>query len=130
MWPALLAAAVAASTGLLAKKHLFKPAPEITVSDPRNDAVSSAKPPQLPWESDCEDQVKEGIFRFASDGSAGGSGKKKKTRLRLRKKKDAERSEGAAEQKKSGRRVGVCLKKRKTGKNGGAKCGSSSNSKG
>lgn len=74
--------------------------------------------------------MKEGIFRFASDGSAGGSGKKKKTRLRLRKKKDAERSEGAAEQKKSGRRVGVCLKKRKTGKNGGAKCGSSSNSKG
>lgn len=131
MWPALFAAAVAASTGLLAKKHLFKPAPEITVSDPRNDAVSSAKPPQLPWESDCEDQVKEGIFRFASDGSAGGSGKKKKkkTRLRLRKKKAAERSEGAAEQKKSGRRVGVCLKKRKTGKNGGAKCGSSSNSK-
>lgn len=125
MWPALLAAAVAASTGLLAKKHLFKPAAEITDSDPRNDAVSSAKPPQLPWESDCEDQVKEGIFRFASDGSAGGSGKKKKkkTRLRLRKKK-------AAEQNKSGRRVGVCLKKRKTGKNGGPKCGSSSNSKG
>lgn len=78
--------------------------------------------------------MKEGIFRFASDGSAGGSGKKKKktkkTRLRLRKKKAAERSEGAAGQKKSGTRVGVCLKKRKTGKNGGAKCGSSSNSKG
>ncbi|XP_062003518.1 protein POLAR-like 1 isoform X1 [Rosa rugosa] len=131
MWPALFAAAVAASTGLLAKNHLFKPAAEITDSDPQNDAVSDdatpqrsvasvSRSPMLPWESDCEDQVKEGIFRFSSDGGSGKK-KKKKTRFCLKKKDVVEE-----QKKKSGRRVGVCLKKRKTV---ASKCGSSSDSK-
>ncbi|XP_024186840.1 protein POLAR-like 1 isoform X2 [Rosa chinensis] len=131
MWPALLAAAVAASTGLLAKNHLFKPAAEITDSDPQNDAVSDdatpqrsvasvSRSPMLPWESDCEDQMKEGIFRFSSDGGSGKK-KKKKTRFRLKKKDVVEE-----QKKKSGRRAGVCLKKRKTV---ASKCGSSSDSK-
>lgn len=131
MWPALFAAAVAASTGLLAKNHLSKRASVITDSDPQNDAVVENATPRSPvgsvsrppWDSDCEDQVKEGIFRFSSDGGSGE--KKKKTKLRLKKKKNV--AEEQQQKKKSGRRVGVCLKRRKTVP---SKCGSSSNPKG
>ncbi|XP_050382673.1 uncharacterized protein LOC126799504 [Argentina anserina] len=140
MWPALFAAAVAASTALLAKNHLSSmSAAGITDSDPRNDAVSEVATPQrsvsrsptLLWDSDCEDQFKDGIFRFSSDGD-GSSEKKKKTRSRLllkkKKKEAAAVEEELKKKKKSGKRVGVCLKKkRKT--NVASKCGSSSNSK-
>ncbi|XP_004306237.1 PREDICTED: uncharacterized protein LOC101307916 [Fragaria vesca subsp. vesca] len=130
MWPALFAAAVAASTGLLAKNHLSKRASVITDSDPQNDAVVENATPRSPvgsvsrppWDSDCEDQVKEGIFRFSSD--CGSGEKKKKTKLRLKKKKNV--AEEQQQKKKSGRRVGVCLKRRKTVP---SKCGSSSNPK-
>ncbi|XP_040362687.1 uncharacterized protein LOC112201478 isoform X2 [Rosa chinensis] len=71
------------------------PAAEITDSDPQNDAVLDDATPLrsitsvsrslvLPWASDCEDQVKEGIVRFSTDG---GSGKKKKRRRFWLKKK-------------------------------------------
>ncbi|KAM5556931.1 hypothetical protein ABKV19_024359 [Rosa sericea] len=71
------------------------PAAEITDSDPQNDAVlddatplrsvaSVSRSPVLSWESDCEDQVKEGIVRFSTDGGSGK--KKKKTRFWLKKK--------------------------------------------
>ncbi|BFG36017.1 hypothetical protein CerSpe_222910 [Prunus speciosa] len=146
MWQAVLAAAVAASTGLLAKNHIFNFKPATDSSDPTADhnaehhpnpnpnlSIASAFQSELPpWEiSDCEEQPEGTIFRFSSEGR-GESG----TRFRLRKggrskkKKgvgiEAERSNGA-EQRRTARKVGVCLKKRKTGKNvAAAKCGSSS----
>ncbi|ONI03122.1 hypothetical protein PRUPE_6G240300 [Prunus persica] len=145
MWQAVFAAAVAASTGLLAKNHIFnfKPA---TDSDPTTDhnaephpnpnpnlSIASAFQSELPpWEiSDCEEQPEGTIFRFSSEGR-GESGTRFRLRRGARSKKkkgvgvEDERSNGA-EQRRTARKVGVCLKKRKTGKSvAAAKCGSSS----
>ncbi|XP_016647497.1 PREDICTED: protein POLAR LOCALIZATION DURING ASYMMETRIC DIVISION AND REDISTRIBUTION [Prunus mume] len=170
MWQAVFAAAVAASTGLLAKNHIFnfKPAtdtfdptahhnaanpifnfnPAPVSSDPTADhnaephpntnpnlSIASAFQSELPpWEiSDCEEQPEGTIFRFSSEGR-GESGTRFRLRKGTRSKKkkgvgvEAERSNGA-EQRRTARKVGVCLKKRKTGKSvaaANAKCGSSS----
>lgn len=146
MWQAVFAAAVAASTGLLAKNHIFNFKPATDSSDPTADhnaephpntntnlSIASAFQSELPpWEiSDCEEQPEGTIFRFSSKGR-GESGTRFRLRKGTRSKKkkgvgvEAERSNGA-EQRRTARKVGVCLKKRKTGKSvAAAKCGSSS----
>lgn len=147
MWQ-LFAAAVAASTGLLAGKHIFfKPTADTdppadhnedtACPGPYNFSVASAfqsQPP--PWEtSDFEEQREGTIFRFSSEAASGRGGSGTRFRLRKRtgsiKKKgvaaEAERSNGTEQRRTARRGVGVCLKRRKTGKNVAAtKCGSSS----
>lgn len=142
MWQALLAAAVAGSTGLVAK-HLFKPSAELT--------STSSAPEQIRNLNDadhCEDQDngvfdgpfdshmvpydgvgenQEGIFRFSSSGFRGGASGFRVCSRKLSKragvsgrgmKKGVEnKGSNGVEQRKSGRRFGACLKKRRTGKN-------------
>ncbi|KAF3442714.1 hypothetical protein FNV43_RR16631 [Rhamnella rubrinervis] len=142
MWQALLAAAVAGSTGLVAK-HLFKPSAE-----PTSTTSVPGKTQKLNDGDHCEDQDdgvfdgpfdsqmvpyegvganEEGIFRFSSSGTHGGSSGYRVRSRKVSKKaavsgrglKKGVGNEGSTgvEQRKNGRRFGACLKKRRTGKN-------------
>ncbi|EOY07780.1 Retinitis pigmentosa 1-like 1 protein, putative [Theobroma cacao] len=138
MWQILLGAAVAGSTGLLAK-HLFNPNPNpnnpISQGNPNSDNDQEKQDLQFQngflesgCESNGEDKGKQdGIFRFSSSESAGKTGVKTKDR-NLRKKvvlkKAEKRSSGAGGVEVSRRKLAVCLKKRRTAKNVAYKCGS------
>ncbi|XP_030494182.1 uncharacterized protein LOC115710021 isoform X2 [Cannabis sativa] len=140
MWQALLAAAVAGSTGLVAK-HLFKPTPDPTAAAA---AAEKKKPTSLLDHEEEEDdshgirflgssshrglshasacECEDGIFRFSSTEVNGGrvasKNLTKKRRVlgrQLKKGVGFERSDGL-EQRRSVRRFGVCLKRRKTTK--------------
>lgn len=107
-------------------------------------SVSSFHTPLLPTDSsestDCENYRssvirEDGIFRFSSTGSPkqtrvrSGSRKKLQSSCRDAKKivskcAIVDRNEMAVEQRKCGRRVTVCLKRRKTSKNSAAIRGS------
>ncbi|KAM6593369.1 hypothetical protein CsatA_001072 [Cannabis sativa] len=141
MWQALLAAAVAGSTGLVAK-HLFKPTPDPTAAAAA--AAEKKKPTSLLDHEEEEDdshgirflgssshrglshasacECEDGIFRFSSTEVNGGrvasKNLTKKRRVlgrQLKKGVGFERSDGL-EQRRSVRRFGVCLKRRKTTK--------------
>ncbi|XP_062117185.1 uncharacterized protein LOC133831041 [Humulus lupulus] len=136
MWQALLAAAVAGSTGIVAK-HLFKATPDPTT-------LATEKPTIIHDHEEDEDEsqgiqflgssghlglshasayvCEDGIFRFSSmevnGGRVGSKKLSKKSRVlgrQLKKGVGFERSDGL-EQRRSVRRFGVCLKRRKTSK--------------
>ncbi|XVE96743.1 hypothetical protein REPUB_Repub02eG0249000 [Reevesia pubescens] len=137
MWQLLLGAAVAGSTGYLAK-HLFNPNPNNPISPNSNidqqklDIHLQNGVLESGSESECgEKEKKDGIFRFSSSESAGKTGVKAKGRnLRKEKsvlKKGEKRSRGGVEVNR--RKFAICLKKRRTAKNAAYKCGSSCSSK-
>ncbi|KAK8534711.1 hypothetical protein V6N13_081137 [Hibiscus sabdariffa] len=133
MWQLLLGAAVAGSTGLLAK-HLFKPCPEDPISQDSSDAKLDQEEQDFRLqneflESGCESNQEEkqkqgGIFRFSSSDSAGKSGVKSKDK-KLKEKVvlnwAEKRSNGVGVEVH--RKVTTCLKKR-TAKNVAYECGS------
>ncbi|KAH7513237.1 hypothetical protein FEM48_Zijuj12G0175800 [Ziziphus jujuba var. spinosa] len=156
MWQALLAAAVAGSTGLVAK-HLFKPcsADPTTTSLPEQTQKvhediktqekgvsnggfqilsSSTFDSQLLLEDDSVCEKQEEIFRFSCSGSLGGTGVRicsrnlsKRAGVPSRGLKKGGGSEGSnrgVEPGRRGKRVGVCLKKRRTIKNAAGNRGS------
>lgn len=125
MWQVLLAAAVAGSTGLVAK-HLFGP-------NDTDDHTPSALPQQAdnpfhaPSSCDGSQSEQDGIFRFSSSGSRSGSGSKNS---RIKKAARVKRS-GSIERetevpRKSARRFAVRLKRRKISKNVASSSASSS----
>jgi hypothetical protein len=150
MWQVLLAAAVAGSTGLVAKL-VFAPNADPTadpVSDQTQNPFDHTKPQvsvastlgSPPVSSGCNDsgngngngshcQRQDGIFRFSSSGGASRSGSKS-SRKAVGAKKVGHRSGCAREEtevpRKSSRRFAVCLKRRKTSRNVAAKSGLSS----
>ncbi|XP_022743427.1 uncharacterized protein LOC111294399 [Durio zibethinus] len=135
MWQLLLGAAVAGSTGLLAK-HLFNLNPNNPISqDTTNSNLDQEKQDlhlqngfleprsESNWE---EKQKQDGIFRFSSPESNGKTGVKAKDRnLRTKvvSKKAEKRSSGGGVEVNR-RKFAVCLKKRRTAKNVAYKCGS------
>ncbi|GMJ03021.1 hypothetical protein like AT3G09730 [Hibiscus trionum] len=133
MWQLLLGAAVAGSTGLLAK-HLFKPSPNNPISQ-NIDLDQEKQDLRLQngflgsgCESIWEGKQQQGeIFRFSSPGSAGKDGVKakgKKLKKRVALNKAEKRSIGGGGGVEVNRKkVAVCLKKRKTAKNVAYKCG-------
>ncbi|KAI4364266.1 hypothetical protein MLD38_020382 [Melastoma candidum] len=132
MWQFLLAAAVAGSTGFVANHLLHQPTPTnnpFGADRPTSQEDSSAH--HLPPPGDE-------VFRFSSSGSGEKLSKKGKKKKKQKKKKDKEKKteeegeEESAQKKEFGRgglgderkkvgrgrrRVHVCLKRRKTGKN-------------
>ncbi|XVF76486.1 hypothetical protein PTKIN_Ptkin13bG0270300 [Pterospermum kingtungense] len=139
MWQLLLGAAVAGSTGLLAK-HLFNPNPNNPISQDTPNSNLDREKQDLHLqngflESGCESnweekQKQDGIFRFSSPESAGKTGVKSRGR-NLRKKvvlkKADKRSSGGGGGggvEVNRRKFAVCLKKRRTAKNVAYKCGS------
>ncbi|KAG7964508.1 hypothetical protein I3843_09G174800 [Carya illinoinensis] len=129
MWQVLLAAAVAGSTGLVAK-HLFGP-------NDTDDHTPSALPQQAdnpfhaPSSCDGSQSEQDGIFRFSSSGSRSGSGSKNS---RIKKAARVKRS-GSIERetevpRKSARRFAVRLKRRKISKNVASSSASSSSKDG
>ncbi len=146
MWQVLVAAAVAGSTGLVAK-HLFNPNADPTTTNtkpipdqPEPENLSHNLNPQASTLDSPPVKQDGNIFRFSSSGSRSGSKNSRKkpaigSRKQIGAKKVGERSgnadkEEAEIQKKSARKFAVCLKRRKTNKNVAAKSGSSSSSKG
>lgn len=129
MWQLLLGAAVAGSTGLLAK-HLFNPK-SISQDSSNTNFDTEKQDPRLQnryLESGCEsnwDEIpKQGeIFRFSSSESA----VKTKTGVKARKKvvlkKAEKRSNGGSGVEVNKKKFSVCLKKRRTAKNEAYKCG-------
>uniref|UniRef100_A0A2N9FCR2 Uncharacterized protein n=1 Tax=Fagus sylvatica TaxID=28930 RepID=A0A2N9FCR2_FAGSY len=145
MWQVLVAAAVAGSTGLVAK-HLFNPNADPTTTNtnpipdqPEPENLSHNLNPQASTLDSPPVKQDGNIFRFSSSGSRSGSKNSRKkpaigSRKQIGAKKVGERSgnadkEEAEIQKKSARKFAVCLKRRKTNKNVAAKSGSSSSSK-
>lgn len=145
MWQVLLAAAVAGSTGLVAK-HVFTPNADpvseqtqnpFDHSEPQVSAASTAGSP--PVSSACNDsgngngshcRRQDGIFRFSSSGGSSRSGSKSSRKRAVGAKKVGDRSGCAREEtevpRKISRRFAVCLKRRKTAKNVAVKAGLSS----
>ncbi|KAK8486579.1 hypothetical protein V6N13_030143 [Hibiscus sabdariffa] len=133
MWQLLLGAAVAGSTGLLAK-HLFKPCPEDPISqDAKLDQEEQDFRLQNQFlESGCESNREEkqkqgGIFRFSSSDSAGKSRVKSKDK-KLKEKvvlNRAEKSSNGVGVEVHRKKVTTCLKNR-TAKNVAYECGSDS----
>ncbi|MBA0776728.1 hypothetical protein Gotri_011686 [Gossypium trilobum] len=129
MWQLLLGAAVAGSTGLLAK-HLFNPK-SISQDSSNTNFDTEKQDPRLQnryLESGCEsnwdEKPKQGeIFRFSSSESA----VKTKTGVKARKKvvlkKAEKRSNGGSGVEVNTKKFSVCLKKRRTAKNEAYKCG-------
>ncbi|XP_031396518.1 uncharacterized protein LOC116207624 [Punica granatum] len=136
MWQVLLAAAVAGSTGLVAK-HFLAPAADLSKaldSDhaPELEAAEPSTPRatiSVPNASECERSCgrSEDIFRFSSSGSsrAHSKGSRKKFGSGSRKSagKKADGGDSGTAHSKSGRKFRICLKRRKTGKNVAPKCG-------
>lgn len=149
MWQALLAAAVAGSTGIVAK-HLFKPrsaVPTATALPEQPQKLHEDFEPnggfQIPSASTFDSQLlldddglrekQEGIFRFSCSGSRevrfrsrNLSKKPGFPRRGLKKGVGSEESNGGVDPRKSGKRVGVCLKKRRTINNAAGNRGSRS----
>lgn len=145
MWQVLLAAAVAGSTGLVAK-HVFTPNADpvseqtqnpFDHSEPQVSAASTAGSP--PVSSACNDsgngngshcRRQDGIFRFSSSGGSSRSGSKSSRKRAVGAKKVGDRSGCAREEtevpRKISRRFAVCLRRRKTAKNVAVKAGLSS----
>ncbi|KAH1039492.1 hypothetical protein J1N35_041235 [Gossypium stocksii] len=129
MWQFLLGAAVAGSTGFLAK-HLFNPN-SISQGSLNTNFDTEKQDPRLQncfLESGCEsnwdEKPKQGdIFRFSSSESA----VKTKTGVKARKKvvlkKAEKRSNGGSGVEVNRKKFSVCLKKRRTAKNEAYKCG-------
>ncbi|MBA0693140.1 hypothetical protein Goari_010646 [Gossypium aridum] len=129
MWQLLLGAAIAGSTGLLAK-HLFNPK-SISQDSSNTNFDTEKQDPRLQnryLESGCEsnwdEKPKQGeIFRFSSSESA----VKTKTGVKARKKvvlkKAEKRSNGGSGVEVNTKKFSVCLKKRRTAKNEAYKCG-------
>ncbi|KAK8563610.1 hypothetical protein V6N13_006177 [Hibiscus sabdariffa] len=124
MWQLLLGAAVAGSTGLLAKR-LFKPSPNNPI--PLDQEKQDLRLQNGFLESGCE-SIQGEIFRFSSPGSAGKDGVeakgkklKKKAVLNKAEKRSSDDGGGVGVNRK---KVAVCLKKRRTAKNLAYKCGS------
>lgn len=155
MWHALLTAAVAGSTGLVAK-HLFKSAcgpnpeqarnldhnedvsedvievDEIGLSN-ENETFSFDSEPPVNCESLISENRKEDIFRFSSTSGENSSSASRfvsrglsKRLSRWTKKGFGVERLGGSLPRNSGRKVGVCLKKRKIIKSVATKCGSCS----
>ncbi|KAL4351627.1 hypothetical protein GQ457_06G008280 [Hibiscus cannabinus] len=118
MWQLLLSAAVAGSTGLLAKR-LFKPSPHNPI--PLDQEKQDLRLQNGFLESGCE-SIQGEIFRFSSPGSAGKDGVKAKGKKL--KKKAEKTSSGDGGVGVNRKKVVVCLKKRRTAKNVAFKCGS------
>ncbi|GMI80026.1 hypothetical protein like AT3G09730 [Hibiscus trionum] len=135
MWQLLLGAAVAGSTGLLAK-HLFKPCPNDPISQHSSASNLDQEKHDLRLqngflESGCqtnwdENQKQDGIFRFSSSDSAGKARVKAQDIKKLKEKvvlnKAEKRSSGVGVEVHR-KKVATCLKKRTT-KNVAYKCGS------
>ncbi|XP_041026207.1 uncharacterized protein LOC121266455 [Juglans microcarpa x Juglans regia] len=129
MWQVLLAAAVAGSTGLVAK-HLFGP-------NDTDDPTPSTLPQQTdnpfhaPSSCDGSQSEQDGIFRFSSSGSRAGSGSKNS---RIKKTARVKRSSSIKLEtevpRKSARRFAVRLKRRKISKNVASSSASSSSKDG
>ncbi|CAN6576518.1 unnamed protein product [Malus baccata var. baccata] len=114
MWQ-LFAAAVAASTGLLAEKHIFFEPPPFPITMRSLPVQTPTTPP--PGGRLLGLPQADPVFRFSSE-AASGRGRRVDA--------EVERSNGVEQRRTARRGVGVCLKKRKTGKNvDAAKCGSS-----
>ncbi|XP_059427962.1 uncharacterized protein LOC132161789 isoform X1 [Corylus avellana] len=145
MWQVLLAAAVAGSTGLVAK-HVFNTNAD-PVSDQTQNPFDHSKPQvpvastlgSPPASSGCNDfgngdgshcQRQDGIFRFSSSEGASRSGSKSLRKKAVGAKKAGDRSGCAREEtevpRKSSRSFAVRLKRRTTTKNVAAKPGLSS----
>lgn len=135
MWPVLLAAAVAGSTGLVAK-HILSPASDPSRAlDPSRATDQEAPEPSTPRatisalhasESESSCCRSEEIFRFSSSGSGNarskGSGKKLASPGSRKSVGKAAKFKGScgnddAVHGKSGRKFYICLKRRKIGKN-------------
>ncbi|KAJ8754151.1 hypothetical protein K2173_002050 [Erythroxylum novogranatense] len=119
MWQLLVAAAVAGSTTLVAKHLLLSDKFEEEQRTENHELVSSEfQSPEVT--NKCGYESNEEIFRFSSSGSSGKrtKGSRKKSGISGRRLKYGvanQRSEGDGAER-SGRRFGVCLKKRKTAK--------------
>lgn len=142
MWQLLVAAAVAGSTGFVAK-HILNPAKPHPTPGDRSDADRGTPDPEDAFRTpqgkneapcDCEARQDE-IFRFSCSGSSGKPKKKENKKKPVRNsRKDAARvgkkecgaGFGEERRKVGKRRLHVCLKRRKTGRNGDVapKCGS------
>ncbi|KAK8713756.1 hypothetical protein V6N13_148966 [Hibiscus sabdariffa] len=118
MWQLLLGAAVAGSTGLLAKR-LFKPSPHNPI--PLDQEKQDLRLQNGFLESGSE-SIQGEIFRFSSPGSAGKDGVKAK--CKKLKKKAEKTSSGDGGVGVNRKKIAVCLKKRRTSKNVAYKCGS------
>ncbi|KAG8500915.1 hypothetical protein CXB51_003006 [Gossypium anomalum] len=129
MWQLLLGAAVAGSTGLLAK-HLFNPN-SISQDSSNTNFDSEKQDPRLQnrfFESGCEsnwdEKPKQGeIFRFSSSESAAKTKTGVKARKKVVLKKAEKRSNGGSGVEVNRKKFSVCLKKRRTAKNEAYKCG-------
>lgn len=129
MWQLLLAAAVAGSTGFIAK-HLFTQSkqchhthddPDITLHEDDN-LISQP----LGSKAEANSDTREGIFTFCSSQSLRQQhehGLPKKPLFRRRKSKGAVKIANLEEEGKDGKRLSFCLKKRKTVKNVAGKTG-------
>lgn len=136
MWQVLVAAAVAGSTGLVAKRVLSSASdqtPDQEAAEPSTPRATISAPNAF----ECESSYgrSEDIFRFSSSKSSNarskGSRKKLETpssRKSAVKGAEVEGSRGNHQTAhcKSGRKFHICLKRRKTGKNVAPKCGSCS----
>ncbi|OMO73478.1 hypothetical protein COLO4_27062 [Corchorus olitorius] len=139
MWQLLLGAAVAGSTGFLAK-HLLNPNPNNPISQDTPNPNTDQQKQDLElqneflesgFESHGEDKEKnDGIFRFSSSESSGKSGVKGKSKDRSPRKKvvlnkaEKKRSNVVGGVEVSKRKFAICLKKRRTAKNVAYKYGS------
>lgn len=129
MWQLLLGAAVAGSTGLLAK-HLFNPNP-ISQDSSNTNFDTEKRDPRLQnrfLESGCEsnwdETPKQGeIFRFSSSESAVRTKTGVKARKKVVLKKAEKRSNGGSGVEVNRKKFSVCSKKRRTAKNEAYKCG-------
>ena len=114
MWQALLAAAVAGSTGIVAK-HLFKPSADQPPKPYDNGDLGDQRISDCDRESEPQlgEDGKDGVFRFSSTGSR--HSRKKKVVLGRQTKKGAraERWTGSEQRNCNSRRLGVSLKRRK-----------------
>lgn len=134
MWQALVAAAVAGTTGIVAK-HFLKPASDhahrpyndddlgdqpIDREDESRFLSASALGSELDLPRASVPEEEDEIFRFSSTGSRVGRRNLSKNKGALRKGVRGERSAGS-KQRSGERRVGVCLKRRKTSKIGAGK---------
>lgn len=139
MWQVLLTAAVAGSTGLVAKHLLSGAADPSKTLDPDPAPDQEAAKPSTPRAtisalnaSECEKS--EEIFRFSSSGSGKARSKGSRKKLGTVSRKPAGKGVGFNgsggnddfEHSKSRRKFYICLKRRKTVKNVAPKGGSCS----
>ncbi|XP_050226451.1 uncharacterized protein LOC126676316 [Mercurialis annua] len=136
MWQLILAAAIAGSTGFIAKHLLNHDKEDQLPTQPSFDSTFAT--PQVVNDSNFELQSNnDGIFRFSSSSPSSLSGNhnrnsRNKSLIKGRRLKfGTENNKESNNQRSSGyeggsRRFGVCLKKRRTAKTLPSKCGSRS----